>query len=139
MKKIRLLRIIFKRTKADKIILGHFASLLFVSFLIMKVEPGIESYGDAIWYIYTMGVTIGFGNLTTVTFIGRILSIFMSLYTLLVVGMIPAIVVSYYLEIVKRQDDETIAAFLDRVEKCPQMTKEELIQLSSEVKKKRSK
>ncbi len=57
------------------------------------------------------------------------------LYTILIVGMIPAIVVSYYLEVVKIREKETSTHFLYKLEHLPELSKEELAELSEKIKK----
>jgi voltage-gated potassium channel len=49
--------------------------------------------------------------------------------------MIPAIVVSYYLEVVHRREKESISVILDKLEHLPEMSKEELQAISDKIKK----
>ncbi|MEG0918569.1 MAG: potassium channel family protein [Anaerovoracaceae bacterium] len=134
-RRLRMLWSILQRTKADKIIMGYVFTILCASGLLYFIEPGFERFGDAVWYCYTMGVTIGFGDFVAITAIGRIISIFISLYTLLLVGMIPAIVVSYYMEIIKVAENETVTEFFDQLEHLPELSKSELQALSDKIKK----
>ena len=133
-KTLRMLWSILQRTKADKILIGYAMTLLCAAGLLYFAEPGFEKFGDAVWYCYTMGVTIGFGDFVAVTVIGRIISVCMSLYTLLIVGMIPAIVVSYYMEIIKATENETVTEFFDQLEHLPELSKLELQALSDRIK-----
>ena len=74
MKKLRILWGILKRTRADHILLGFILFLLADAAVIRLVEPDIHRYGDALWYCYAVISTAGFGDIVTVTLIGKICS-----------------------------------------------------------------
>lgn len=100
-----VLSVILKKTHSDRIATGFIGYFLLTSFLILLVEPGIHTYGDAVWYAFAVITTIGFGDLVAVTAIGRILTILLALYGILILALIPGIVTSYYLEAVKRTEE----------------------------------
>ncbi len=134
MKKIRILGEILRRTHADKILLGFVAFLFIDAFLIMLAEPGISHYGDAIWYCYVALATIGFGDFVAVTLVGRILTIVLSLYATLVIAIITGVVVNYYMQIIALRQKETLTHLMDRLECLPEMSVEELQEISNKVK-----
>jgi len=135
LKKLKMLKAIMKMTHADKLLISYVVFLVIGSFLIMLTDPTINTFGNALWYCYTMGVTIGFGDLVVTTVFAKVISVLISLYTILIVGMIPAIVVSYYLEVVKLREKETSTHFLYKLEHLSELSKEELEELSEKVKK----
>lgn len=137
MKKTKRLWNILKITKTDKILVGFAIFVLFISYMLMLIEPDMKEYGDALWYSFSVITTIGFGDVTAVTWIGRSLTMLMGLYGILVVALIPGIIVSYYLEFMQKKSDETIGIFLEKLENLDKMTTEELKQLSNKVKEKR--
>lgn len=137
MKKTKRLWNILKITKTDKILVGFAIFVLFISYMLMLIEPDMKEYGDALWYSFSVITTIGFGDVTAVTRIGRSLTMLMGLYGILVVALIPGIIVSYYLEFMQKKSDETIGIFLEKLENLDKMTTEELKQLSNKVKEKR--
>ena len=51
------------------------------------------------------------------------------------VAMVPGVVVSYYTEYLKSKENETISTFLEKLEHLPELSKEELTELSEKVKK----
>jgi voltage-gated potassium channel len=69
-----------------------------------------------------------------VTALGRILSVVISLYTLLLIGLIPGIVVNYYMAYVKVKEEEALDNFLDKLENLENLSKEELCRISAGVK-----
>ena len=50
-------------------------------------------------------------------------------------AMIPGVVVTYYTEYQKARQDETVSTFLEKLEHLPELSKEELEELSERVKK----
>ena len=63
MQKLRILKGILKRTKADRIILSFVISFFLDALFILLVEPELNSYGDALWYCYAVLSTVGFGDI----------------------------------------------------------------------------
>lgn len=79
--------------------------------------------------------TIGFGDITAVTILGRAMSIFLSICSILIIAVVPGIITSYYIESTKLKEKESIAKFLDDLEHLPELSKEDLQSLSEKVKK----
>lgn len=90
-----LLKII-RKTYALEILLGLLFLILSFSFVFMAIE-GMK-YTDALWYCFAVVTTIGFGDFTTLTTIGRILSVILGIYGLIVVAVITSVIVNFYNE-----------------------------------------
>lgn len=105
------------------------------SAILAVVEPGIETFRDGLWYCFVAATTIGFGDICVVTTIGRITTVAVGLYGILMTAMVPGVVVSYYMEYLKIREKETISAFLEQLERLPELSREELEELSERAKK----
>ena len=92
---------IIRNTYAAEIIFGLMLLIITFSFLLYYFEPGIESIKDALWYCFAIVTTIGFGDLTAVTDFGRILSVILGAYGIVVVALITSIIVNLYGEMKK--------------------------------------
>lgn len=134
MKKTQLLRIVFKQTGALKLLLSYVVVFVSVSVGIWIVEPHIESLFDSIWYCFSVATTIGFGDITATTFLGRALSIFLSVCSVLIISLVPGIITSYYIESTRLRANESTAKFINDLEHLPELSKEELQELSEKVK-----
>ncbi len=135
MKRYRLLWSIVRRTHTDKLLCVFLVNLFAVALLITMAEPQITHYGDGLWYTFVACTTIGFGDFAAVTLIGRILTVYMAVNEILLVAIIPGVVVSYYLEVIHRREKESLTVFLDKLEHLPELSSEELREISERVKK----
>lgn len=135
MKKLRILWGILKHTHADRILLGFVLFLLADAAIIQIVEPDINRYGDALWYCYAVISTAGFGDIVAVTFIGKACSVLLTIYTLFVVAIVTGVVVNFYTQLVELQRKETLAAFMDKLERLPELSKDELETISKNIKR----
>ena len=134
MKRLKLFWMVVKRTHMDKLVYAFIFNLLIVAAIIMAVEPDINTYGDGLWYTFVACTTIGFGDFAAVTAIGRILTVYMAVHEIIMVAVIPGVVVSYYLEVIHRRENEKLMSFLDTLEHLPELSKDELAQISEQVK-----
>ncbi len=135
MKKIRILRAVLRKTHADKIIAGFLGFFFLCALIVLLVEPDIARYGDALWYCYSVVSTVGFGDFVAATFIGKLCSVLLTVYSLFVIAIATGVVVSFYQNLVEQQRKETTTQFLDKLERLPELSKEELQEISDKVKK----
>ena len=133
MKKLKLLWMILKRTKATQILSGYIVFLFVSAAIIQLVEPDINHYGDALWYCYAVISTAGFGDVVAVTFIGKMCSVLLTIYSLFVVAIATGVVVNFYTQMVEMQRKETLAMFMDQLERLPELSREELENISRKV------
>ncbi len=133
MKRNKIIRNILKRTGASKILYGYIALLLIIALAIMIVEPDINTYIDSLWYCFNVMTTIGFGDVIAVTPLGRVLSVVLSIYSILIIAIIPGVLTSYYIESIKIRSNESMEKFLYDLERLPELSKDELTDLSEKV------
>lgn len=133
MKKLKLLWIILKRTRTTQILLGFILFLFAAAAVIQLAEPNINHYGDALWYCYAVISTAGFGDLVAVTFIGKICSVLLTIYAVFVIAIVTGVVVNFYTQMVEMQRKETLIIFMDKLERLPELSKEELESISKKI------
>ncbi len=126
---------ILKRTGTLHIFMGFLVFLCGASIVLVIVEPNINTFGDGLWYCFVAATTIGFGDIYAVTRIGRITTVLVGVYGILMTAMVPGVVVSYYMEYLKIREKETVSVFLEQLERLPELSKEELEELSEKIKK----
>ncbi len=103
--KLDVLSRIIRKTYAAEILFGMLLLITAFSIVLPNFELNIATFGDALWYCFAIVTTIGFGDITAVTIPGRIISVILGLYGLIVVALITSIIVNFYSE-TKNAGDE---------------------------------
>lgn len=106
--KLDVLSRIIRKTYAAEILFGMLLLITAFSIVLPNFELNINTFGDALWYCFAIVTTIGFGDITAVTIPGRIISVILGLYGLIVVALITSIIVNFYSE-TKNAGDENPA------------------------------
>ena len=99
------LKKIVRKTYAAEILFGIVLLIVAFSLVFPYLEEGIATFNDALWYCFAIVTTIGFGDFSAVTPLGRILSVILGIYGIIVVALITSILVNFYGEM-KSNDDE---------------------------------
>lgn len=137
-KTLRLLRQSFRIAGADKIIFMYLACFFLIAIAMRFVEPEITTFFDSLWYCFAVASTAGFGDLTAVSHAGRILTVALSIYSVSVVAIFTAVITSFFMDLAKVRAEDSAKHFIDDLERLPELSKEELANLSEKVKHFRS-
>ena len=101
--RLDLLREIVQQTYAAEIIFGLLLMIASFSFVLRYTDRAAfgGEYTNALWYCFAVVTTIGFGDMTATSAIGRILTVIMGVYGIIVVALITSIIVNFYGEMKK--------------------------------------
>ena len=131
-------RRVMKQTGAHKVLVTYLMFVFIAAWIVLLTEPGITRYGDALWYCYDVISTTGFGDVVVHGFIARMISVAVTVYSLIVIAIMTGVFSNFYTQVIREGQRGTLAAFLDRLEHLPELSKEELAELSEKVKKYRN-
>lgn len=106
---------------------------LVTSSLVAVFEPDIGGFRNAVWLMFQVVTTIGLGDFTCYSLVGRVAAIVLSIYSVFFVALITGTVVSYCQENMRARRDESVAQFIDQLEHLPELSPEELAELSQRV------
>lgn len=135
MRRLRLLIIVLRRSGAIHVV-GAFLALFLVCAAVVQVaEPGIQTYGDAMWFLWAVSLTVGLGDFTSVTLVGRLVAVLCSLCALITTAIITGVVVDYFNESRQRQLDQSLSEFLDKLEHLNELGPKELENISQTVRR----
>lgn len=105
--KVKVLAKIVVSTFSLEIIFGLLTMIVCFSIVLHAVEPpeaGFNTFGDALWYSFAVVTTIGFGDVVATTVVGRIITVILGIYGLIVVAVITSIIVNFYNETAGKRD-----------------------------------
>ena len=105
--KLDILKKIMQKTYAAEILFGMLLLIIAFSIVLPQFETGIPTFEDALWYCFAIVTTIGFGDFTTVTLPGRIISVILGCYGIVMVALITSIIINFYSETKDSEDSET--------------------------------
>ena len=106
--KVKVLFKIIVSTFSLEVLFGLLTMIVCFSIILTSIEPNIETFPDALWYCFAVVTTIGFGDIVAVTPAGRILSVMLGVYGLVVVAVITSIIVNFYNATAGKQDQKEI-------------------------------
>ena len=134
MKKLRILKSILKRTHTTGILASYLVFVFLDALVIFLADPGITSYGDALWYCYAVISTAGFGDLVATTIIAKLCSVLLTIYSVIVIALVTGVIVNYYNQLIQVKQKETLTSFMDRIQRLPELSPEELEEMSENAK-----
>lgn len=129
--RIRLFWSIVKKCKFDKVLIGFIITFFVGALIIMLREPYINTYGDACWYCFVGCTSIGFGDFVATTHLGRLITVVITIYEILLVALLSGVIVSHYLEVVHRREKLSATMFLDKLEHLTELDESELLEIQN--------
>ena len=106
---------IVRKTYSIEILYGLIVLIAATSLVLYMTEPGVSSFGDALWYCFAIVTTIGFGDITATTILGRILSVVLGIYGIIVVALITSIIVNFYNETKEENEKKELQKQIDQL------------------------
>ena len=107
--KVKVLFKIILSTFSLEVLFGLLVMMVCFSLVFMSpIEPSITNFGEALWYCFAVVTTIGFGDITATSLVGRILTVILGMYGLVVVAVITSIVVNFYNETSGKHDQKEL-------------------------------
>ena len=109
-KSIQMIKQVFKTQKKPLITVGILATvyILVSALVIFQVEPdSFETFFDAIYWATVSLTTMGYGDIYPVTAVGRVVTMFSSVFGIAIIALPSGIITAGYMEELNRTDRET--------------------------------
>ena len=103
---VKILINIMVKTHTIDIIVCLIAFMTAFSFILPRCEPSINSFWEGMWYCFTVITTIGFGDMVAASRIGRLLTVILGIYGIVVVAILTSVIVNFYNEISAKEKAE---------------------------------
>lgn len=86
------------RTNGMEKVLAFAVGLIFVASIpIYMIEPTIDEYHDALWWSIVTATTVGYGDLSPETALGRVIAVILMLFGIGLIGMVTASIATYFI------------------------------------------
>jgi hypothetical protein len=103
---LKILLKVIRKTYALDVMSGLILFIAAFSVVFPILEEDIPTYKDALWYCFAVVTTIGFGDFSATTTLGRVMSVILGIYGIVVVALVTSVVVNFYSEVQSLSDDE---------------------------------
>lgn len=101
---------ILKTNNLDKVLVWAFLLVFLAAIPINIVEPNIKTYEDAMWWAVVTATTVGYGDISPETGIGRIIAIVLMLFGIGLIGMVTSSISTYFIN--DKAEENTTVNFI---------------------------
>jgi len=103
--------------------------------MVWALDPDIHDLSDALWFTFQTGTTIVYGDLIVNNPIARFITVLFSIYSMALVAVFTGILAAYFVEVIRSEAKDSAIKFLLDLERLPEMSHDELVELSNRAKK----
>jgi voltage-gated potassium channel len=127
----RELRAIARQNGLGYVLVTASALVVLGGLVLRLVEPGIQSYGEALWWAIVTVTTVGYGDIAPRTPAGRVVAVVLMLVGIGVIGMLTSSLASYFLGAHQRAGHPTIEHIREWLADWEKMSRTERRQLAA--------
>ncbi|RNB80161.1 two pore domain potassium channel family protein [Brevibacillus fluminis] len=92
----------------NKVVTFTFALIFLSAIPIYLVEPKITTYEDALWWSIVTTTTVGYGDMSPVTFTGRAVAVVLMLVGIGLIGMLTSSIATYFFQKEKKHHPSAV-------------------------------
>lgn len=134
MRNYKLFSLIFKMTHMDRFLLGFLVYFLISCLLLWWIDPSLTTFWDAVWFGFMIVTTIGFGDFTVTSFLGRLITALLGIYGIVLIGFICGVGASYLFEKTRSLRQDSVSSMIWQLEHLDELDQEKLTRLSKMIK-----
>lgn len=119
--KINVIADIIKKSLVYEILLGLAILVVLCSIYFTLVEVKMTTYVDSLWYSFSLITTIGLGDFSVGTTLGRILSVLLGISGIIVVALFTSVIVNFYNVANKKREEKEMKKIMEKVEEIEEI------------------
>lgn len=117
---------VLKTNGLHKALSVTFILIFLLSIPIYLIEPSIQSYEDAIWWAIVTTSTVGYGDLSPETGIGRAIAVVLMIFGIGLIGVLTGSIANFFFTHKPKQKDMELAFIQTQLERFEELSNEEV-------------
>lgn len=117
---------LLKTNGLDKILIVALILLFIIPIPIVFLEPSIETFTDALWWAVVTTTTVGYGDISPETPLGRILAVILMLVGIGIIGTFTSAITSFFNEKEIKNHEKQFLEILKTIEEIDLLTKDDI-------------
>lgn len=138
MKNLELFFLIFKQTHMDKFLYGFVIYYIISCLILFWIDPSLETLGDAFWFGFMLITTIGFGDFTVTSVLGRVVAGLLGVYGIVLFGFVCGVGASYLFEKTRIGHNESVSEMIWQLEHLDSLDSDKISALKEKIHQRKS-
>ena len=127
---------LLKTNGLDKLLVVAAILLIVIPVPIILVEPDINTFSDALWWAIVTTTTVGYGDISPTTPLGRMLAVILMLVGIGIIGTLTSSITSYFSSRHSKTHNEQVLELLQSIEEIDKLTAEDVELVETYLKRK---
>ncbi|MFG6146720.1 potassium channel family protein [Halobacillus sp. B23F22_1] len=120
---------ILRTNGLDRVFTLSFLLIFGAAVIIKIVEPEIESFSDGVWWSIVTATTVGYGDISPDTMVGRLIAVILMLIGIGLIGMLTGAITTFFVKEQKSQHP-TVSFIRHQLSRYEDLTLDEMKQLA---------
>jgi len=127
---------LLKTNGLEKVLIVALILLFLIPIPIVILEPSIETFADALWWAVVTTTTVGYGDLSPETPIGRILAVVLMMVGIGIIGTLTSSITSFFNKEIVKGHEKQLLDILKTIEEVDTLTKDDIEMINLYIKRK---
>lgn len=117
---------LLKTNGLEKVLIVAMILLFLIPIPIVLLEPSIETFADALWWAVVTTTTVGYGDLSPETPVGRILAVVLMMVGIGIIGTLTSSITSFFNKENAKGHEKQFLDILRTIEEIDSLSKEDI-------------